>query len=138
MIKLLAFVTLFVFGIASHPANSTVYAAPFTSQPPYLTFTSNGLPNNIVSFKGNLDKQKVLLNWVVAENESADQFEVEKSIDGKNFTMAALVFGTDKTDTDYYQFFEKAGRSKIYYRIKIIKKNRQTEYSPVIEIKPNN
>ena len=77
------------------------------------------------------------MNWVVGENETADQFEVEKSLDGKNFTLAALVFATDKRETDTYQFYEKAGNEKVSYRIKLINKNRKTEYSSVIDINPN-
>ena len=78
-----------------------------------------------------------MLQWVVSENENAAQFEVEKSFDGKIFTMAALVFGTDKTETDNYQFYEKAAKKKVVYRVKIINKNQTVEYSPVIEIDPN-
>lgn len=74
---------------------------------------------------------------MVNENETADRFEVEKSTDGKTFTMAGLVFGTDKSETDNYQFYEKAGNKKILYRIKMINKNQQAEYSAVIEINPN-
>ena len=77
-----------------------------------------------------------MLQWIVSENENAAQFEVEKSTDGKNFSMAALVFGTDKTATDNYQFYEKAGKKKVAYRIKIINKNQTIDYSSVIEIDP--
>ncbi|MBK8300124.1 MAG: hypothetical protein IPK90_06660 [Chitinophagaceae bacterium] len=51
--------------------------------------------------------------------------------------MAALVFGTDKSDTDKYQFYEKAGSQRVLYRIKLINKDRKTEYSTVVEINPN-
>ena len=77
------------------------------------------------------------MNWEVGDNETADQFEVEKSTDGKNYIMAALVFGTDKSETDKYQFYEKAGSQRVLYRIKLINKDRKTEYSTVVEINPN-
>jgi hypothetical protein len=38
--------------------------------------------------------------------------------------------------TDNYQFYEKAATQKMLYRIKMINKNKQTEYSKVIEITP--
>jgi len=135
MNKISALFTVFALIIASHPASSTVNNTPFTSQPPLSSATINTTPVKVISFKGDIDKQKVLLNWVVSENEKADQFEVEKSFDGKNFLMAALVFGTDKSDSDNYQFYEKISGQKMYYRIKIIEKNRQATYSSVIEIK---
>jgi hypothetical protein len=136
MIKNTTLFTIFALIIACHPASSSVYNTPFTSQPPHPSATINTTPTKVISFKGDIEKQKVLLNWVVSENEKSDQFEIEKSIDGKIFIMTALVFGTDKPDTDNYWFFEKAGKQKTFYRIKIIDKNQQSVYSPVIEINP--
>ncbi len=63
-------------------------------------------------------------------------FEIEKSIDGKNFSMAALVFGTDKTETDNYMFYEKATKKKMMYRVKVINKDQTVDYSSIIEIDP--
>jgi hypothetical protein len=94
-------------------------------------------PAKIVDFKGTINKNKVLLQWMVKENENADQFVVEKSSDGKNFAMAALVFGTDKAETENYQFYEKANHKKNSYRIKLVTKKKETEYSAVIEIGPD-
>jgi hypothetical protein len=91
----------------------------------------------LVSFKGSITNNKVVLQWVVKENETADQFAVEKSTDGTSFTVAALVFGTDKPQTDKYEFYEKANTKKISYRIKLINKNKKTEYSTVIQINPH-
>ncbi|MEO7393546.1 MAG: hypothetical protein ABIU11_01310 [Chitinophagaceae bacterium] len=91
----------------------------------------------VININASISKNKVFLEWIVSENESAAQFEVEKSIDGKNFIMTALVFGTDKIASDTYQFYEKKGNSKVQYRIKIINKNQTVEYSSAIEINPN-
>ena len=61
-------------------------------------------------------------------------FELQRTTDGKNFTTAALVFGTDKNDTDSYEFYEKAKSKKAAYRLKIIYKDQSVEFSPVIHI----
>ena len=105
--------------------------------PAFASVSSYQPPAKLVSFKGSVDKNKIVLQWVVKENETADQFVVEKSIDGKNFKMAALVFGTDKPETDNYEFYEKANNKKVSYRIKLVSKNQETEYSPVVEINPS-
>ncbi|MDP9230092.1 MAG: hypothetical protein M3O67_05400 [Bacteroidota bacterium] len=91
-------------------------------------------PIKLVSFEGNLDKNKVYLKWSVAENEIVDRFEVERSIDGKNFTMAALVFGTDKIDIETYLFKESKNADKMMYRLKMLDKNNKAEYSKTINI----
>lgn len=73
---------------------------------------------------------------MIGDNETAYCFEVEKSTDGKNFSMAALVFGTDKPADDNYEFYEKAGNPKTVYRIKLINKDKKAEYSPIVQINP--
>lgn len=80
----------------------------------------------------NTEKKRYWLNWTVDRNQETDQFEIERSSDGKNFTMAALVFGSEKSDSDNYQFYEKAKSKKMYYRIKVIYKDNSIEYSDII------
>ena len=105
---------------------------------PSLVSLSTPQPSvKLINFKGSINKNKIWLQWMVEENEDADQFIVEKSIDGKNFAMAALVFGTDKSETENYQFYEKANNKKVSYRIKLITKKQEAEYSSVIEIDPD-
>lgn len=136
MIKQTAFLLIIALRIIYHPSTAQSTIAPFASPSPLSLQTASLFPVNLISFEGSLNKQKVILNWVVGENQTADQFEVEKSNDGKIFFMAALVFGTDKTDKDQYQFYEKAGNHKVSYRIKLINKNRQTAYSSIVVINP--
>ena len=122
MIKNIAFFVLLALRLSYQPS-ATDQSVPFTSPsptpaPPPAAFV---MPAKVVNLSGNISNNKVLLNWIVNDNESASHFEVEKSTDGKNFSTAALVFGTDKSNTDAYQFYEKATKKKLIYRIKIIR-----------------
>ena len=117
-----------------HWSNQNDYA-PFTS----LSFQSHKepkFPGRVISLDGTINNNKVFLNWKVEENEAVYMFEVEKSLDGKNFSTAAIVFGTDKSETEEYQFFEKASKPKSVYRIKLINKQRQVAYSKIITVSP--
>ena len=97
------------------------HSAPFTATP--SSFLSASPVAKLISFKSTTIKGKISLNWVVSDNQDADRFEIERSLDGKIFEMAALVFGTDKAGNDNYQFFEKENKSKtFYYRVKTIGK----------------
>lgn len=80
----------------------------------------------------SLKNDRVLLNWTINNNQSANQIEIESSTDGKNFSMTALVFGTDKKDSDIYAYYEKAKKGKIFYRLKIINKDSSVEYSAMV------
>ena len=137
MTKFTAFIILIALRIAYHPLPVPSAIAPFASPTPYSSSTLPPSPAKIINVEGNIRKHKVILNWVVSENETARQFEVEKSTDGKNFFLTALVFGTDQPATGNYQYFEKAGIQKTIYRIKLINKNQQTEYSSLVIIHPD-
>jgi hypothetical protein len=135
MTKFTALIIIVALRIAYHPSPTATTIAPFTSPAPASTVFSI-VPAKLLSLEGSMNNNKVILNWMVGDNETADQFEVEKSTDGKHFIMAALVFGTDKPTTDNYTFYEKASTKKIMYRIKLINKNKVAEYSDIIEINP--
>ena len=91
---------------------------------------------SISYFNGAIKSDRVLLNWAINKNQVADKFEVERSIDGKNFVMAALVFGTDQSDKEEYQFYEKNKKVKLFYRLKIIHKDHTVNYSAIISPEP--
>jgi hypothetical protein len=115
-----------------------------SAQTEIALFTSSSTTNNIAksqpikvfSFQGNRTNNKVSMQWVVTDNETAEQFEVERSIDGKNFSTVALVFGTDKAQTETYMFYEKSMSKKVSYRIKCIDKNQTITYSDILVIDP--
>ena len=92
------------------------------------------LPIHLISFQGNMNKSnKVTLNWTVADNETANGFEIERSFNGRDFTTVALVFASEKMGTENYSFYETAtGTDKVMYRLKMIDKNREVDYSRIL------
>ena len=97
------------------------------------TSSALAIPSTAVvnQFNCTIKNDRIILTWVIDNNQLANQVEVESSTDGKNFTMAALVFGTDKKDSDNYYFYEKAKKGKIFYRLKIINKDSSVQYSAI-------
>ncbi len=139
MIKYISLLSILAFRLFYQPFATEAQIAPFAvieNRTPLPAPAPLAIPAQLLDFKGSVKNNKVMLNWAVGENESADLFEVEKSTDGINFKMAALVFGTDKSATAKYEFYEKAGNQKVRYRIKLVNKNKKAEYSPVVEINP--
>lgn len=136
MTKFTAFVIIVALRIAYHPSNAQAELAPFASPISVPSPVNEIYFAKVIKINGTISDNKVILNWVVSENETANLFEIEKSTDGKTFTMIGLVFGSDKSDTDNYEFYEKADKQKLMYRIKLVNKDRQTEYSPIVEINP--
>ncbi len=136
MTKFTAFIIIVVLRIVYHPSDAQSTIPPFASPTQLPASGISVAPAKLISISGSISDHKVILNWVVGANETADRFEVEKSADGKKFILAALVFATENPATDHYMFYEKTRKQKILYRIKMINKNQQTEYSSVIEIDP--
>jgi len=117
---------------SSGKINSTT---PFTSlSVPIIANTTTH--SKVTDFNCNIISNKVLLNWKVQANETVSMFEVERSNDGKSYTIAALVFGTDESLNNKYQFFEKIRKTKMFYRIKLIDKDQQVSYSETITVEP--
>ncbi len=121
-IKILSVFALFL-QLSTAAQDQTFVAPPFTS-----TATIEHVPA-VVELKAVVINQKVQLNWKTEENQQVNLFEVEKSTDGKNFSLAALVFSTDKDAAEEYLYFEKRNAKKVTYRVKIISKDKQVYYS---------
>jgi len=92
------------------------------------------LPVHLISFQGNMNKSnKVTLNWTVADNETANSFEVERSTNGVDFTTIGVVFASEKIGVENYMFYETyTGSDKVMYRLKMIDKNKEADYSRIL------
>lgn len=90
------------------------------------------LPVKLVNFQGNLNNNKVTLQWTVADNEIADQFELQRSTNGTDFSVAAVVMGSEKVGTEFYQYPETMTSDKVFYRLKMTDKSGVINYSKIL------
>jgi hypothetical protein len=92
------------------------------------------LPVNLVSLQGNINKNnKVTLQWRVENNETTDQFEVQRSNDGIEFKTIGIVFASEKNGVEDYMFYETINSSdKVMYRLKMIGKGNDVRYSKIL------
>jgi len=92
------------------------------------------LPVNLLNFQGNINKNnKVTLQWRVENNETTDQFEVQRSNDGIEFKTIGVVFTSEKNGIEDYMFYETMSSfDKAMYRLKMIDKNNNVTYSKIL------
>jgi hypothetical protein len=92
------------------------------------------LPVNLVSFRGNINENnKVTLQWRVENNETTDQFEVQRSNNGIEFKTIGIVFASEKKGPEDYMFSETISSSdKVVYRLKMIDKRNDVSYSKIL------
>jgi hypothetical protein len=94
---------------------------------------NNEKPNNKVALTATLiDGGKVLITPTNLFDATA-QYEIEKSVDNKNFTTAFLIFADENGKTLSIKDQPKTGTKKMYYRIKKTT-NNTTQYSETIQI----
>jgi len=132
MTKYFSFIAIIALRIFFHPGYSESAKIPFTSTDTTLHYIKQTA--GLLNVNATIIKNKVIHNWIVTDNETADMLEVEKSFDGKSFHLAAIVFGTDNAKEASYQYFEKLKKKKTFYRIKLINKNKEIGYSPLLEV----
>ncbi|HSU50060.1 MAG TPA: DNRLRE domain-containing protein [Segetibacter sp.] len=108
-----------------------------TSQVPSLTVTfSNSLPITLKGFSGSLNKQSALLKWSTATELDNEYFEIEHSVNGKDFLSIAKVKanGSGTTERSYTYVDENISIGKHFYRIADVDKNGNKRYSQVITL----
>ena len=92
------------------------------------------LPVKLISFAGNLNNNKISLQWAWQTNFEVnnDHFEVEKSADGNDFITAAVVMASEKSGTEGYSLNETMKSGKIYYRLRMFDKNKVVTFSKTL------
>jgi hypothetical protein len=94
------------------------------------------LPVSISNFSAALRNKKVQLNWTTASEINNNGFEIEKSINGKDFSaigkIASKAFNGNSTTTIDYSFEDvKLSAGNNYYRLKQLDKDGKTSISNI-------
>jgi len=99
-------------------------------------------PVTLTSFKANLDKGAIAINWSTSSEENNDYFSIEHSTDARNYTEFGQVNGAGTTQIEQnYSYVHKTPANGLnYYRLKQIDFDGAFEYSPVqvVEVKREN
>lgn len=106
----------------------------------YIHSGNFALPVDIVSFKGQRQKDKVKLEWITATESNNKGFELQRSADGRNFTAFAFIAsralqGNSQLQLQYQYTDEAPMRGSNYYRLKQTDINGEVVYSEVVLVK---
>ena len=90
------------------------------------------LAGNFTQFKGQLLEKQSYLTWVATAEENLKTYEIEKSIDGTNFSKVGSVNAKNISEA-YYNFTDAENTNgNSYYRLKMIDVNGLFKYSAII------
>jgi hypothetical protein len=120
--------------IACVMTSSVTCANTATANSNNITMTVNAvLPIELLKLEGKTSALGNLLTWQTAEETNASHFDIEKSLDGKNFYKIGAV----KTKGNYanYEFLDDKNNSSLsYYRLKMNDLDSKFSYSKTISI----
>lgn len=92
------------------------------------------LPVTLTSLKAVLKNKDILVEWNVENESGMKKYQVEKSLDGNNFTSIAEVAAVNKS-VNNYDFTDKSPIDKNnYYRIRCITKDGISTYSQIVKV----
>jgi hypothetical protein len=80
-----------------------------------------------------------IVMWSIEQEINNDYFVVERSLNGLDFSYSGKVWSKGNTiNKEYYSFTEPISNfnQTIYYRIKIVDKNGNIEYSTIVKLNP--
>jgi len=93
------------------------------------------LPVSLLSFNAALSNKIVNLDWSTANEVNAGSFELEKSVNGKDFVRISTVSAKNALLNNYNFVDERAVAGTNYYRLKVIDKDGSYKYSQIVSVK---
>jgi len=93
------------------------------------------LPLQLISFRVVLQNKNPLLTWITSNEVNVSHFEIERSINGIEFTTVANVPSQAGSVDKTYRFTDVAAWEGInYYRLKMIDRDGKFSYSSILKI----
>ncbi len=94
------------------------------------------LPVHLISFTARLQQQNVQLGWQSSAEENTSHFEVERSADGKDFTVLATVNaqGNSSSVISYSASDMSPLPGTSYYRLKMVDLDQTFSFSKTVAV----
>ena len=95
------------------------------------------LPVRLVSFTGRPQGNSGLLQWVTASEINSSYFELQRSINGNNYTAISTIPATGNSNNTNltYQYTDQPKTAGVYYyRLKMVDKDGRFTYSNMIRL----
>lgn len=127
--------TVYVWKVsASNAFNGQTVTSDFSDSATFRTLST--LPVAFVSFNGKLQGTNAVLTWTTSSEIENAGYEVQKSLDGTNFSAIGFVKGAgNSTMINNYSFTDtKVGNGTNYYRLKQIDVDGRYKYSSTIKL----
>jgi hypothetical protein len=94
------------------------------------------MPVKLQSFTAWKDGSRNKLKWVSLEELDNDHYEVQRSVDARDFQEIGRVTGNNNSTTaQNYNFYDEFPEARSYYRLKQVDRDGKFSFSPIVEVK---
>lgn len=94
------------------------------------------LPLSLLTFTATMNDKSINLTWSTANEVNAATFDVERSVNGKDFKLIGVIEAKNGTTTNNYSFVDNSPVAGVsYYRLKMNDRDRSFKYSAVEMVK---
>ncbi|MDE3185491.1 MAG: T9SS type A sorting domain-containing protein [Bacteroidota bacterium] len=110
----------------------------FTLQPgEFHVFAKTETPasGTVINFSGSKQNNENVLNWQISSQVNLVHFELQRSVDGQNFTLLSDVPVTGSLNYSYTDNDTGGGSATEYYRLKTLNSDSSVVYSNIVIIK---
>lgn len=99
------------------------------------------LPVALGDISGKLSGHTAIIEWNTFSEPASAHFELERSVDGRNYEMIKMAPGAGASNTvKYYNYVDNnfpSNEKVLYYRLKMVEQSGQYQFSKVITLKPS-
>lgn len=104
----------------------------------FAGITTTVLPVEVFEFNGRRENEDAKLYWKTESDQVKSGFEIERSIDGRNYERIGIVAASATTGINNYQFtdheFTSLGVQVIYYRLRQNMPDGRFTYSRIVAL----
>jgi hypothetical protein len=106
-----------------------------------VVVSSGPLPVQLTSFNGSYLKGAASLNWQTSQELNSDRFDLFRSFDGANFTLAKSVPASGNSNTlknySYKDLVSSNAGNFVFYKLKQIDKDGKFTFSSIVKLTLN-
>jgi hypothetical protein len=96
------------------------------------------LPLHLIEFSGQKSASGNLIKWVVTNEVNTNEYELQRCIDGLNFTSINKQIVLSKNSVSYYSYLDKGSiNERMFYRLRYTDNNGAIKYSAIIAVDPD-
>ena len=129
--------------ISGQNSQMLIITAPgnYTCDVTYSSSCGILLPLELTSFSVQKTNNIGTIIWHTQNEENGDRFEIERSLNGKDFEAILSIKAKNTREASYLAYdndFEQLKTAIVYYRLKQIDKDGKFTYSKIVSINANN